>query len=73
MRVTTDVAVDLFDHMEWADAQVWKTVRTVGSGEPNGKLRDRLLHIDAPSEWAVTRDSGAHRGARAEARKRRLG
>lgn len=33
-------------------------------------LRDRLLHIDAPPGWAVTRDSGAHRGARAAARKR---
>ena len=36
---------ELFAHMEWADAQVWKAVRTVGSGEPDGVLRDRLLHI----------------------------
>jgi len=36
-------------------------------------LRDRLLHIDAPPGWAVTRDSGAHRGARAAARKRAEG
>ena len=36
---------ELFAHMEWADAQVWKAVRTIGSGEPDGELRDRLLHI----------------------------
>jgi len=36
-------------------------------------LRDRLLHIDAPPGCAVTRDSGAHRGAHAMARKRAQG
>ena len=36
-------------------------------------LRDRLLHIDAPPGLRVLRDSGAHRGTRAAARKRRLG
>lgn len=36
---------ELFAHMEWADAQVWKAVRTIGDGESDGQLRDRLLHI----------------------------
>jgi uncharacterized damage-inducible protein DinB len=31
--------------MEWADALVWKAVRAVGDGEPDGQLRERLLHI----------------------------
>lgn len=36
---------ELFAHMEWADALVWKAVRTLPGGEPDNELRERLLHI----------------------------
>lgn len=37
--------------MEWADALVWKAVRAIGDGEPDGQLRERLLHIHVV-QWA---------------------
>jgi uncharacterized damage-inducible protein DinB len=43
--ISPELLRELFAHMEWADALVWKAVRTLGDSEPDGLLRERLLHI----------------------------
>jgi hypothetical protein len=45
MRVTTDVAVDLFDHMEWADALLWDAALTSAVARRDEKLRSLMLHF----------------------------
>ena len=36
---------ELYDHMEWADAKVWRAVLTCPGAEGDAALRDRLVHI----------------------------
>lgn len=36
---------DLYRHMEWADADVWRAARGLGEGTPDARLRDLLFHI----------------------------
>lgn len=36
---------DLYRHMEWADATVWRVVLDSSSGQGDGFLRERLHHI----------------------------
>lgn len=43
--ISSGLLRELFAHMEWADALVWRAVRALGDGEPDGPLRERLLHI----------------------------
>src|SRR5688572_28916311 len=36
---------ELYDHMEWADAAVWRAVLACPAAEGDAVLRDRLVHI----------------------------
>jgi len=36
---------DLYNHMEWADAKVWRAVLACPATEGDAVLRDRLVHI----------------------------
>src|SRR6187399_1301345 len=47
MRITTDVLLDLFDHMESADAAVWTAVLTSLSGASDPQLCKYLLHVSS--------------------------
>ena len=47
MRITTDVLLDLFDHMESADAAVWSAVSTSLSGATDPQLCKYLLHVSS--------------------------
>lgn len=40
-----DVVRELFSHMEWADANVWRAVLAHGAAAQDSALRDWLLHI----------------------------
>lgn len=40
-----DLLRDLFAHMEWADATVWRAALLHPSASPDTRLRDLLLHI----------------------------
>lgn len=37
--------VDLYLHMRWADAEVWKSVHALPAAKDDAKLRELLLHI----------------------------
>ncbi len=37
--------IDLFKHMEWADAKMWAAVRAAEGGQTDEKLRDYLYHL----------------------------
>ncbi|HYP29736.1 MAG TPA: damage-inducible protein DinB [Blastocatellia bacterium] len=43
--MTTDTIADLYRHMEWADAAVWKAVLASESAQTDGKLQEYLLHL----------------------------
>jgi|SoiMethySBSTD1v2_1073268.scaffolds.fasta_scaffold00234_27 uncharacterized damage-inducible protein DinB len=45
MPVTTDVVLDLFDHMEWADAQMWDAALKSDAARTDDKLRWLMLHL----------------------------
>ena len=47
MRIATDVLLDLFDHMESADAAVWTAVLTSLSGASDPQLCKYLLHVSS--------------------------
>jgi uncharacterized damage-inducible protein DinB len=40
-----DLFRELYDHMEWADAKVWRSVLACHRSEGDAALRDRLVHI----------------------------
>jgi uncharacterized damage-inducible protein DinB len=40
-----ELLLDLFDHMEWADARVWETVLPHDAARHDEALRDLLLHL----------------------------
>jgi uncharacterized damage-inducible protein DinB len=42
-----DAVRPLFDHMEWADATVWRAVRACPEAADDKVLHDRLFHIHA--------------------------
>ena len=45
--MTTQLLVDLFDHMEWADARVWQAALKHEVARTDGPLRALLLHTHA--------------------------
>src|SRR5215213_1118638 len=45
MPLTTDVILDLFDHMEWADAQMWDAALKSEAARADDKLRWLMLHL----------------------------
>ena len=45
MPITPDVLLDLFDHMESADAAVWTAVLASPSGASDSQLCNYLLHV----------------------------
>ncbi len=45
--MSTDFFRELFTHMEWADALVWKAVRSLDRVGLDPKLRDGLFHVCA--------------------------
>jgi uncharacterized damage-inducible protein DinB len=45
MPVTTDVVLDLFDHMEWADASMWDAALKSDAARTDDKLRWLMLHL----------------------------
>lgn len=42
-----DAVRPLFDHMEWADATVWRAARACAAATDDKVLHDRLFHIHA--------------------------
>ena len=42
---TTDLLLDLFDHMQWADARVWDAALRHETARNDVPLRDNLLHL----------------------------
>lgn len=45
MRLTTDVALDLFDHMEWADSLLWDAALKSDAARGDERLRRLMLHF----------------------------
>jgi uncharacterized damage-inducible protein DinB len=45
MRVTRELLLDLFDHMEWADARVWDAALKLAATRTDETLRAYLLHL----------------------------
>ena len=43
--MATELLLDLFDHMEWADARVWETVLPHDAAQHDKGLRNLLLHL----------------------------
>jgi uncharacterized damage-inducible protein DinB len=43
--VNLNTLIDLYRHMEWADATVWTSVLASESGRADTKLRERLYHL----------------------------
>jgi uncharacterized damage-inducible protein DinB len=41
--VTLELVRELYRHMEWADARVWRAA--LGAGAPDDEVRERLFHI----------------------------
>jgi uncharacterized damage-inducible protein DinB len=46
-----DVYQELMRHMEWADAQVWRSVLTLPQAESDKRVRDCLYHLHVV-QWA---------------------
>ncbi len=47
-----DVILDLYRHMEWADAEQWRALLAHGPAREDGDLRERLVHLHgAQSIW----------------------
>ena len=42
---TTNLLLDLFDHMHWADARVWEAALRCEPARNDAALRDNLLHL----------------------------
>lgn len=40
-----DLLRQLFRHMEWADAAVWRAIQATPSASADAELRERLLHL----------------------------
>ena len=45
MMTAPQLISDLFEHMQWADAVVWKAVVASPAAAADSNVRDRLLHI----------------------------
>jgi uncharacterized damage-inducible protein DinB len=45
MHITTELVLDLFDHMEWADAAVWTPVLASPPAASDPQLSKYLLHV----------------------------
>jgi uncharacterized damage-inducible protein DinB len=43
--MNTNTINDLYRHMEWADAAVWKAVLASDNGQTDAKLREYLYHL----------------------------
>lgn len=43
--ITSESLVDLYRHMEWADAIVWRAVLASEAGRTDAKLRDYAYHL----------------------------
>lgn len=43
--ITTALVTDLFRHMEWADASVWRAVGASDAARHDANLRERLYHL----------------------------
>jgi uncharacterized damage-inducible protein DinB len=43
--MNTSALIDLYRHMEWADAAVWVSVLTSEHGQTDAKLREQLYHL----------------------------
>ncbi len=43
--ITPESLVDLYRHMEWADALVWRAVLASEAGRTDAKLRDYVYHL----------------------------
>ena len=43
--VNKDILLDLYRHMEWADAAVWTAVLAAGDGPSDPKIRGYLYHL----------------------------
>lgn len=67
MLLSSDALIELYCHMEWADAQVWRVALTLGNGAVDDRLRALLLHahivqrVLAPVDWATCGLSGSQR------------
>ena len=45
MRISTDLILDLFDHMEWADALMWDAALKSDVARGDDRLRWLMLHL----------------------------
>jgi hypothetical protein len=43
--LTLNALIDLFRHMEWADAALWASVLAFEPAKTDGKLKDSLYHL----------------------------
>lgn len=58
-RIALDTLRDLLDHMEWADASVWRAVLTHPAAAEDARIRDLLLHLHAVQRRFLTVWTGA--------------
>lgn len=45
MMINLSTLSDLYHHMEWADAAMWKAIRACENAQTDEKLRDYLYHL----------------------------
>lgn len=49
--MTLESLTDLYTHMEWADALVWRAALATGDAPPDPRLHETLHHLHA-TQWA---------------------
>lgn len=59
-----DVILDLYRHMEWADAEHWRAVMVHPAAREDRELRERLLHIHGAQEIWLGRWQGLEKPLR---------
>lgn len=52
--ISTELLLDFFRHMEWADAEVWKAVLSSAEAKTDTRLRETLYHLHL-AQWAFLR------------------
>lgn len=53
-----DVILDLYRHMEWADAEHWRAILAHGPAREDPDLRERLLHLHGAQQVWLGRWQG---------------
>ena len=46
---------ELYQHMEWADATVWRAIAATPEAENDPKVRDPMLHIHGVQHAYIVR------------------